>query len=71
MKIVRYTKVVIEHIETDEDEHYEYRRYSADNWEVAMGCSWEIVARPEELEAAFQNCGLETNHHPDHRTNKL
>lgn len=43
----------IYYVTTDEMEFNEYRK-QGDNWEVAMGESWEPVYRTEELDELFK-----------------
>ena len=54
MKIEGITKAEIHFVTTDEEDYYEYTRYSATNWTVRMGESDEPVYDCEELESMFQ-----------------
>lgn len=54
MKIEEITKAEIHFVTTDEEDYYEYTRYSATNWTVRMGESDEPVYDCKELESMFQ-----------------
>ena len=54
MKITSITQITVFIVETDEDEFSTYQRSGPDNWQVAMGESWEPVYYCEKLEAMFQ-----------------
>ena len=41
-------------VETNENEYYEYTRYSEDNWFIRMGESLEPLYNCEEIEKEFQ-----------------
>lgn len=38
----------------DDVTEVEVKRYSADNWEMAYGNSWEMITDPEKYEAEYQ-----------------
>lgn len=54
LTVTSITEVTSEIVEIDDHDWGTYRRYSADNWEVLMGESWEPLYRSEEAEAAYQ-----------------
>ena len=54
MKVVDVEEIKSEIIEIDEGDWKFYKRYSADNWEVNMGESWEPCYNSEKLETAYQ-----------------
>lgn len=57
MNVIDISKHIVYYLETDEEDYYFYKRYSADNWSVRMGESDEPIYDKEtiaELESAFQ-----------------
>ncbi|MCP5006680.1 MAG: hypothetical protein GY941_22465 [Planctomycetes bacterium] len=54
MNVESISKTVVFVMRTDDDELFNYTRYSADNWFVTMGESDEHVYDSEELEELFQ-----------------
>ena len=54
MKITKVSKSVVFYITTDDDDLFEYKRYSSNNWTVSMGESDEPVYDCEDLEEMFQ-----------------
>ena len=55
LTVTKIQNCISEIIEVDGGDNEIYRRYSADNWEVLMGESWEPLYNCEEAEAAYQN----------------
>jgi len=54
MIVESISKTVVFVMRTDDDELFNYTRYSADNWFVTMGESDEPVYDSKELEELFQ-----------------
>jgi hypothetical protein len=57
MKIQSINEVIepVHYVTTDEEGYCDYRRYSDDSWEVAVGESWKSVyVKGEILEILFQ-----------------
>lgn len=55
MKIETIAKAEVHFVTTDEEDYYEYTRYSSTNWTVRMGESDEPVHNCEEIEGMFQS----------------
>ncbi len=53
MKIIKVTKAIVYHVETDREELNHFTRHSANNWTVAMGESDEPVYECDDLESMF------------------
>ena len=54
MEILKVSEHTVHYVETDLKEWPYLRRNDPDNWEQAMGESWEPMYFCEEAEAAFQ-----------------
>jgi len=54
MKVIKISDSKSEIVEVAEGEWTTYRRYSADNWEILMGDSWEPEDCCEDIEEAYQ-----------------
>jgi len=58
MNIIKISKSIVHFIETDEEQFYVYKRYSADYWVVRMGESDEPIFHNDKinkLETLFQD----------------
>ena len=55
MKVKQVTEIQSLRVETDEEECFDYTRYSADSWWVSMGGSEEEVYDCTEIEQAYQD----------------
>lgn len=59
VKIIQVENLPGFYVDTDEDDWYQYIRYSADNWLVRMGESYEPLYDCEKLEILFKEITLD------------